>query len=93
MRKCVAEPDRMSPFRMRIQMLAEPYILIVSLVRRPSVDFFCGVSVPPLLWPRCECGCGCIFNGGIFGCSIRVGVETTGLGELRFNVLITSCGS
>lgn len=55
---------------------------VSSLMRRDSVDFLLSV-------PRC----GNIFNGGMFGCSMRVGDDTSGLGELLDKVPIISCGS
>lgn len=67
----------------------EPPYADASLIRRLRVAFLFIVNVPYDELPRC----GYIFNGAIFGCSIRVGDETNGLGELRDNVPITSCGS
>lgn len=58
-------------------------------MRRLSVAFLFSVSVPFDGMARC----GYMFSGAIFGCSMRVGDETNGRGELRDSVPITSCGS
>lgn len=58
-----------------------------TLIRLPIVDFL--FNVPTNAADPDPPRCGYIFNGGIFGCSIRVGDDTSGRGD----VPIISCGS